>query len=236
LAAAVATTAPKIPEKDDAAKMRPIGDPSLATEPSLGDAAADQDTPSSMPSLASIGSEDRCDLQPSPENPVASPTQPSRKHVVEVAGAEKCVAESPKIDQALRCLALNIYHEARSEPAAGQVAVAAVTLNRVGSAAFPNSVCRVVKQGGEQRNRCQFSWWCDGKGDQPTESEAWQRALDIGRLALLGLTDDPTKGALYYHAEHVRPKWSHTFKRTARIGNHVFYKPAKRDLQVAALR
>jgi spore germination cell wall hydrolase CwlJ-like protein len=52
-------------------------------------------------------------------------------------------------DKALRCLALNIYHEARSEPRAGQIAVASVTLNRVKSKRFPGTVCDVVMQGGK---------------------------------------------------------------------------------------
>jgi spore germination cell wall hydrolase CwlJ-like protein len=138
-------------------------------------------------------------------------------------------------DSELRCLALNIYHEARSETTKGQLAVAAVTLNRVNSAAFPSSVCRVVKQGGQKRNRCQFSWWCDGRSDHPSEPAAWERALELGRESLLGLRDDPTDGALYYHADHVRPSWSRKFQRTARIGDHLFYKPTgSRSVKVAS--
>jgi len=125
----------------------------------------------------------------------------------------------------LECLALNIYHEARSEPEVGQLAVAAVTLNRVYSRSFPNSVCGVVKHGGEELNRCQFSWWCDGKKDTPTNREAWDTALRISRRSLQGKTADPTKGALYYHASYVKPKWSHKFERTTQIGAHLFYRP-----------
>jgi len=125
----------------------------------------------------------------------------------------------------LECLALNIYHEARSEPEVGQLAVAAVTLNRVYSESFPNSVCGVVKQGGEELNRCQFSWWCDGKKDTPTNREAWDTALRISRLSLQGKATDPTKGALYYHANYVQPRWSRKFERTAQIGAHLFYRP-----------
>lgn len=139
-------------------------------------------------------------------------------------------------DEALKCLALNIYHEARSEPEIGQMAVAAVTLNRVRSASFPGSVCHVVKQGGQKRNRCQFSWWCDGRSDHPTEDEAWEKAVHLGRLSLLGLAEDPTRGALYYHANYVQPRWSRSFERTAKIGRHVFYRPKGQErLQVASL-
>ncbi|MFP4495767.1 MAG: cell wall hydrolase [Halochromatium sp.] len=129
------------------------------------------------------------------------------------------------IDDELHCLALNIYHEARSEPLSGQIAVAQVTLNRVASKAFPHSVCEVVKQGGQERNRCQFSWWCDGKSDQPTEQRAWRRSLELGRRVLAEQTPDPTNGALYYHADYVAPQWSRAFQRTAQIGRHLFYRP-----------
>jgi spore germination cell wall hydrolase CwlJ-like protein len=146
------------------------------------------------------------------------------------------VVEAAEFDESLHCLALNIYHEARSESEVGQLAVAAVTLNRLHSEDFPDSICDVVKQGGEQRHRCQFSWWCDGKSDRPTETAAWKRARRVARWSLLGLTDDPTDGALYYHARYVKPGWARGFDRTARIGSHVFYRPdASERLQVASL-
>jgi spore germination cell wall hydrolase CwlJ-like protein len=134
---------------------------------------------------------------------------------------------SEPIDEELHCLALNIYHEARSEPVSGQIAVARVTLNRVKSERFPASVCDVVKQGGEQRNRCQFSWWCDGKSDRPTEKKAWRRSLEISERVLANKVPDPTNGALYYHANYVSPRWSRSFQRTAQIGRHLFYRPSQ---------
>ena len=75
------------------------------------------------------------------------------------------------IEAALVCLALNIYFEARNQPTSGQIAVAEVTLNRVASRNYPNTVCGVVHQGPISswwkkkhnkivpvRNRCQFSY------------------------------------------------------------------------------
>ena len=56
--------------------------------------------------------------------------------------------------EAIVCLALNIYHEARGEPPEGQLGVGWVVLNRVDDPRFPDSVCGVVLEGGEQRNRC----------------------------------------------------------------------------------
>jgi N-acetylmuramoyl-L-alanine amidase len=164
--------------------------------------------------------EARTPSAPEPSQPY--PPDPSASAMDE---ATRVTVLSPE----LRCLALNVYHEARSESEVGQFAVAAVTLNRVKSRAFPNSVCKVVKQGGEGRHRCQFSWWCDGKNDRPQEEAAWKKAVEISRRSLLGLEDDPTNGALYYHAKYVSPRWSQAFRRTARIGNHLFYKPSKRE-------
>lgn len=130
-------------------------------------------------------------------------------------------------EQDLRCLALNIYHEARSEPESGQIAVARVTLNRVASQAFPGSICEVVKQGGIKRNRCQFSWWCDGRSDDPTEKRAWRRSMELARRMLDDAVPDPTRGALYYHANYTKPSWSKVYHRTTRIGRHLFYRPTK---------
>ncbi|MEX0692878.1 MAG: cell wall hydrolase [Rhodospirillales bacterium] len=124
----------------------------------------------------------------------------------------------------LRCLALNIYWEARSESIDGQLAVAAVTLNRVQNPRFPSDVCDVVRQGGEiRRHRCQFSWWCDGKKDDPLDAESWRRAMTLARLAGAGVVKDPTNGALWYHADYVNPSWAGQMERVARIGRHIFY-------------
>ncbi|MGQ9659538.1 MAG: cell wall hydrolase [Thermochromatium sp.] len=141
--------------------------------------------------------------------------------------SQSCVRDEPEIDPDLRCLALNIYHEARSEPATDQIAVAHVTLNRVESDAFPGSICTVVKQGGTRLHRCQFSWWCDGKPDDPKEQRAWKRSLEISRRVLSGEVPDPTNGALYYHADNVNPHWSNHFKRTTHLGRHLFYRPIR---------
>jgi spore germination cell wall hydrolase CwlJ-like protein len=80
------------------------------------------------------------------------------------------------------CLAMNVYHEARNQSFIGQVAVAQVVMNRVKDNRFPNDVCEVVTQGQTYswkpdvpiRNRCHFSWYCDGKSDKPRDAEAWE--------------------------------------------------------------
>ncbi|MHA1151101.1 MAG: cell wall hydrolase [Alphaproteobacteria bacterium] len=133
----------------------------------------------------------------------------------------------PRIDlnQSLDCLALNIYHEARGESLDGQVAVAQVVMNRVDDAEFPDRVCEVVREGGERpRDRCQFSWWCDGRVDKPDDLVAWTGSKDLARRILAGSVDDPTSGALWYHADHVSPAWDMDIIRQAKIGRHVFYR------------
>lgn len=120
------------------------------------------------------------------------------------------------------CLALNIYWEAKSEPVLGQVAVAAVTLNRVAHPAFPKTICGVVKQG--DRHACQFSWVCDRRADRPRQDEAWQQARDIAYQSMFFDPPDPTGGALYFHANYVRPGWARSMVKVARIGKHIYYR------------
>jgi N-acetylmuramoyl-L-alanine amidase len=125
----------------------------------------------------------------------------------------------------LMCLALNVYHEARSDTDAGQYAVAHVVLNRVQSERYPNSVCKVVHQGySKGKHRCQFSWFCDGKDDTPHEGYAWGKALMIAADVLNGKVDDNTDGATHYHATYVKPYWAKHLKKTAKHGSHIFYK------------
>jgi len=128
----------------------------------------------------------------------------------------------------LDCLALNIYHEARGEPRDGQLAVAMVVMNRVNDPRFPNSVCDVVKQGGEARG-CQFSWWCDGRSDRPTDRLAWAESRRVAEAVLAGNLEDPTGGALWYHADRVRPAWRMAIVKGPKIGSHVFYAARPED-------
>jgi spore germination cell wall hydrolase CwlJ-like protein len=128
------------------------------------------------------------------------------------------------LNRNLDCLALNIYHEARGEPFEGKIAVGQVVMNRVGDPDFPPQVCQVVKQGGERtRDRCQFSWWCDGRSDRPDDLKAWTESKGLAKKILAGAIEDPTRGALWYHADHVNPGWDMDVIRQGKIGRHVFY-------------
>lgn len=130
------------------------------------------------------------------------------------------------------CLALNIYHESKGESELGQRAVAYVTLNRVLDKRYPDNICSVVQQsvrdadGTPKRNKCQFSWYCDGKSDEPTNEEAYAQAKFVASVVIntYGYSFDPTMGATMYHADSVKPYWRKAFTKTTKIENHIFYR------------
>jgi N-acetylmuramoyl-L-alanine amidase len=128
-------------------------------------------------------------------------------------------------DGQLECLALNVYFEARSESLSGQLAIAYTTLNRVAAKGFPDTICDVVRQGGEHaKGRCQFSWWCDGRSDRVYDWKAWDAAVRVARRALKRRAEDPTSGALFFHLAGIKPGWARYHALTARIGKHLFYR------------
>ena len=129
------------------------------------------------------------------------------------------------ITAGLMCLALNVYHEARSEPMIGQYAVAHVVLNRVQSTKWPDNICSVVYQGLHKgKHKCQFSWYCDGKSDKAKEEVSWARALVVADNVMRGKVPDVTEGATHYHAVYVQPYWSALLNTTVTYGSHKFYK------------
>lgn len=120
----------------------------------------------------------------------------------------------------LYCLAQNIYFEARGESHLGQTAVAWVTLNRVHSDLFPNTICKVVWEDS------QFSWTADGKSDTPKDAVAWLEAKTVAVevLETYKTSNDPTEGSLFFHADYSNPYWNKKFDRVVEIDSHVFYK------------
>lgn len=132
----------------------------------------------------------------------------------------------------LICMATAIYFEARGEPIAGKIAVANTIMNRVLDDRFPNTVCDVVtqgptyswKEGYPVKNKCQFSFYCDGKSDLPKNQEAFDDALSIARIVIDYQMPDLSEGATHYHANYVLPSWAATKTRTVTINNHVFYR------------
>lgn len=118
--------------------------------------------------------------------------------------------------QDIECLAKNIYHEARGEPFHGQLAVALVTVNRVASGLFQNTICGVVYA------HKQFSWTLD-KNKRVRDQKAWASAVEVATAVLSRNIHIPDFTAVYFHAKHVQPVWSKTKTIVAVIGNHIFY-------------
>ena len=136
-----------------------------------------------------------------------------------VAGAVSiAMLGAPFVDtEQQTCMAMNIYHEARSEPIEGQIAVAHVTANRVKESHWPGTICEVVYQ------RKQFSWTHLVKDQTPKNKKAWERAMVIARDVMIGNTVDPTDGATFYHANYVNPNWAEQMDVSKVIGYHIFY-------------
>jgi spore germination cell wall hydrolase CwlJ-like protein len=126
---------------------------------------------------------------------------------------------------AIMCLALNVYWEARDQEIAGQVAVAQVVMNRVADPRYPNDACGVIRDGGETKHKCQFSWYCDGKADIPRDVEAWETALVVASGVLAGSVHSNLKGVTMYHAVYAQPYWSDhpRVHPVAYIDDHIFY-------------
>jgi spore germination cell wall hydrolase CwlJ-like protein len=132
------------------------------------------------------------------------------------------------------CMAQNIYFEAGNQPLAGKIAVSQVVLNRVKHPSYPDNICDVVYQAKMKvnwknkivpiRNQCQFSWFCDGKSDDPVDSQTWLSALHIARDVVQERYGDITEGSTHYHADSVHPYWADSLYQTVIINNHTFYK------------
>jgi len=121
------------------------------------------------------------------------------------------------------CLAKNIYHEASVESRLGQYAVAQVTLNRVRSNQYPNTVCDVVM------DPWQFSWankksirWTHPRGPLWENSKKIAENVILRGKRVMGLED-----ALFYHADYVRPRWRKVDAKIAKIDRHIFYTSAR---------
>ena len=141
--------------------------------------------------------------------------------------------------RAERCLAQAVYFEAGFQPLAGKRAVAQVVVNRVRDRNFPHSVCGVVYQGWRRGVGCQFSFVCDGSlWRRPPTDEEMASAKAVARQALSGYVETAVGTATHYHSRRVNPAWAPTLVKTARIGDHIFYRwpgAAGRPQALAAL-
>jgi spore germination cell wall hydrolase CwlJ-like protein len=135
-------------------------------------------------------------------------------------------------DDEIHCLQKNAYFEGRNQGTAGIIAIVMVTINRVDSPRFPNNVCDVVYQSKKNingrilKNKCQFSWYCDGKSDKIFDEVSWLdvRAEVYNALLLRKMSTDITEGSMWYHSIKVYPNWRTEMQFVTIIGDHIFYK------------
>jgi spore germination cell wall hydrolase CwlJ-like protein len=153
--------------------------------------------------------------------------------IVYFAYAARSTIDGSRIDAArarardIRCLAENIYFEARGEPLKGQYAVAEVTMNRLASPGFPDTVCDVVHDTrwdtARQRLVAHFSWTVF-KLRLESGSPAWKQAMAVATAVYDGDNQPVVPDALFYHSTAVHPYWASSKRVVARIGNHIFYR------------
>jgi spore germination cell wall hydrolase CwlJ-like protein len=121
----------------------------------------------------------------------------------------------------IECLTKNIYYEAGVEDHRGKYAVAHVTVNRLKTGKWGDTICKVVYA------KKQFSWTLSKKLPRP-DSRVWAESEAIARSVLAGYRVRGLAKSLYYHAIYIKdPKWADTTHEAGQIGNHVFYNRAK---------
>ena len=143
---------------------------------------------------------------------------------------------------------MRMSREANNQSIAGQIAVGRVVMNRVLDRRYPADTCAVIFEGPvieswktrqqkdlpddqrsyyPRRDRCQFSWYCDGKKDEVINKEnnrAWQTAENIAyQILAFDKWKGVLEGATHYHADYVNPKWNKTMKKIVTIDTHIFY-------------
>ncbi len=146
----------------------------------------------------------------------------------------------------LYCLAANSYWESRGESLDDKIATAQVVMNRVDSRKYPDDICSVITQGPKReswktkqdptlsnaerkyypiRNRCQFSWYCDGRSDMITNLDGWEDSVIAAYLVYIGYGEDKVDGATHYYAhKKVTPRWASSMLVTAKLTGHTYLK------------
>lgn len=133
-----------------------------------------------------------------------------------------------KCEDDLTWLACAVYFEARNQDYDGQYMVAQTVLNRVEDRRWPNTIELVVRQGEEKRNRCQFSFMCDGKPEHIEDWQAWEMALTVAVDAMEDYYQDVVVTCSHsYHANYVTsPKalaWFASLQSDGEVGSHEFF-------------
>lgn len=116
--------------------------------------------------------------------------------------------------EGLLWLTLNVYHEARSEPQIGQIAVAHVTLNRAKKEDL--TIKDVVHK------PYQFSWTRHQDSYFPEDPQAFLKCMESVVIALKN--EDFTHGSTHYHLTSVNPGWVSKYTFVKQYGSHKFYR------------
>ena len=203
--------------------------------------AASSVAPAQVPTLATIAQLPAVQavdtVTPKPANPVAEPlvAVPTHSSTANSGGiavdapvptpaqpkaslAHAALSKVAGLSREVECLAVGVYFESKSEPFAGQLAVANVIANRANSKGrFPSSYCGVLKQRG------QFSF-VRGSGWPPIAKNGaqWKSALSAARIVHSAEQASNIGRAMFFHAKRVSPGWKLT--KVAAIGNHIFYR------------
>ena len=146
----------------------------------------------------------------------APPTQQKEPEPRVIQGAP--ALEVPTSQE--NCLALNVYYEAGVEHHIGKLAIANVTINRLNTGRWGDSLCDVVYAAS------QFSWTAAEKLPKPT-GPSWAESRKAARHAIEGKRIESLGKALYYHASYVKPYWRKQTAKIQQIGRHIFYSGAR---------
>lgn len=137
------------------------------------------------------------------------------------------VAEYSESDRKqIRCMAENLYFEARGEPLLGKIAVNNVVMNRVNDpqGRFGKTPCDVINQityNKKKQKVCQFSWKCE-RNKVITNQQKFIDLMTLSHYTYHGAFEDVTEGSKFYHATYVNPRWN--LKKVTKIGQHIFYR------------
>jgi spore germination cell wall hydrolase CwlJ-like protein len=145
---------------------------------------------------------------------IPDPPPPPKPRLIPNA-ADKIKLSATEFD----CLARNIYYEAGIESLEGKIAVAQVTMNRVKSGRWGDTVCRVVYA------RNQFSWTLDAKKrNQKPAGKLWSDSVAAAQQFLSGDRIYNLDTSLHYHADWIdRPHWAKESLAIKQVGQHIFY-------------
>ena len=182
--------------------------------------------------------------------------QSARAVMASLALSYEVETGTPQNLDELKCMAENIYFEGRAEPLMGKVAIGHVVMNRVASDRHPDTICEVVHEGPHReswktrgkavadedrkffpiRNKCDFSWYCDGEKDIiwvsymdgtviEANMTAWRDSVHMALMVMNGDLKDNTGGADHYYNYHIAsPYWVGSMEHTVYHGNHRFMK------------